>query len=101
MKPVIRPFFDRKTWTVSYVVADPDTTQAAIIDPVLDFDFKSGSTSTASADEILGYVHDEGLTIQWILETHAHADHLSAASYLQQAVGGQIAIGERIREVQA
>ena len=74
---------------------------AAIIDPVLDFNFKSGHTDTESADEILAYVREQGLNIDWILETHAHADHLSAARYLQEKLGGRIAIGERIREVQA
>jgi len=96
----IQPFFDDKTWTVTYVVTDKATKSAAIIDPVLDFDFKSGRTSTQSADKVLAYIREQGLKVQWILETHAHADHLSAARYLQQQVGGLIAIGERIREVQ-
>ncbi len=94
-------FFDAKTWTVTYVVWDPTTRRAAVIDPVLDFDFKSGRTSTTSADAVLAYVESQKLGVDWILETHAHADHLSAARYLQQRVGGQIAIGENIREVQA
>ena len=97
----IQSFFDAKTWTVSYVVTDHGTRQAAIIDPVLDYDFKSGHTDTNAADALLAYVKAEGLTVQWILETHAHADHLSGARYLQEQVGGQIAIGEHIREVQA
>lgn len=97
----LRAFFDAKTWTVSYVVADRASGQAAIIDPVLDFDFKSGHTATTSADEILAHVREQGWAVQWILETHAHADHLSGARYLQAQVGGRIAIGERIREVQA
>ena len=97
----IQSFFDAKTWTVSYVVTDLGTRQAAIIDPVLDYDFKSGHTDTNAADAVLAYVKAEGLTVQWILETHAHADHLSGARYLQAQVGGQIAIGEHIREVQA
>jgi glyoxylase-like metal-dependent hydrolase (beta-lactamase superfamily II) len=97
----IQPIFDPKTWTVSYVVSDTATKQAAVIDPVLDYDFKSGHTDTNSADAMLEYVKAEGLTVQWILETHAHADHLSGARYLQEKVGGQIAIGEHIREVQA
>ena len=97
----IQSFFDAKTWTVSYVVTDLGTLQAAIIDPVLDYDFKSGHTDTNAADAVLAYVKAEGLTVQWILETHAHADHLSGARYLQEQVGGQIAIGEHIREVQA
>lgn len=97
----IQPFFDDRTWTVSYVITDKATKSAAIVDPVLDFDFKSGSTATRSADKLLAYVREQELKIEWILETHAHADHLSAARYLQQRVGGRIAIGERIREVQA
>jgi len=97
----IRPFFDPKTYTVSYVVTDPGTMHAAIIDPVLDYDFKSGHTDTQAADAVLEYIKAEGLTVQWILETHAHADHLSGARYLQERVGGRIAIGEHIREVQA
>ena len=97
----IQPFFDPKTWTVSYVVSDIATKKAAVIDPVLDYDFKSGHTDTNAADALLEYVNAEELTVQWILETHAHADHLSGARYLQKRVGGQIAIGEHIREVQA
>src|SRR5687767_5598707 len=94
-------FFDPGTWTVSYVVWDRATRRAAVIDPVLDYDFKSGRTSTTSADRALAYLAQHGLAVDWILETHAHADHLSAARYLQQRVGGRIAIGEHIREVQA
>ena len=97
----IQSFFDSKTWTVSYVVSDVATKKAAVIDPVLDYDFKSGHTDTNAADALLEYVKVESLTVQWILETHAHADHLSGARYLQEHVGGQIAIGEHIREVQA
>ncbi|WP_298232218.1 MBL fold metallo-hydrolase [uncultured Azohydromonas sp.] len=100
-RTTIAPFFDPATRTVSYVVADQATRRAAVIDPVLDFDFKSGRTGTASADAIANYVQAQGLTVQWILETHAHADHLSGARHLQQRLGGLIAIGERIREVQA
>ena len=94
-------FFDPSTWTVSYVVWDHATQRAAVIDPVLDYDFKSGHTSTTSADRVLTYVRDKGLQVDWILETHAHADHLSGARYVQTQVGGLIAIGERIRAVQA
>jgi len=94
-------FFDPKTWTVSYVVWCHVTRRAAIIDPVLDFDFKSGHTDTASADQVLAYVRDHALHVDWILETHAHADHLSGARYLQERVGGRIAIGDNIRQVQA
>ena len=94
-------FFDPGTWTVSYVVWDHAMQRAAVIDPVLDYDFKSGHTGTASADRLLAYVRDKGLQVDWILETHAHADHLSGARYVQGQVGGQIAIGENIRAVQA
>ncbi len=97
----IKPFFDTKTGTVSYVISDNASQHAAVIDPVLDFDFKSGSTGTESADKILAYLKDKGLTVDWILETHAHADHLSGARHLQDKIGGRIAIGEHIREVQA
>ena len=96
-----RGFFDSRTGTVSYVTWDHATRRAAIVDPVLDYDFKSGHTGTQSADRVLAFVRESGLQVDWILETHAHADHLSAASYLQQHVGGQIAIGEHIQEVQA
>lgn len=98
--PHIQPFFDAGTGTVSYVVSDPATRAAAIIDPVLDYDFKSGETGTRSADEMLAYLGREGLKVDWILETHAHADHLSAARYLQERVGGRVAIGENITKVQ-
>ena len=97
----IAAFHDGQTGTVSYVLADPATRQAAIVDPVLDFDLKSGRTATTQADRLLAHVAEAGLTVQWILETHAHADHLSAARHLQAHVGGRIAIGEHIREVQA
>lgn len=94
-------FFDPATWTVSYIAWDPATRRAAAIDPVLDFDFKSGRTATVSADRLVTYVREQGLQLDWILETHAHADHLSGARYLQKQLGGRIAIGERIRTVQA
>lgn len=100
MRPDVNPFRHEATSTWSYVVADPRSRMAAIIDPVLDFDAKSGRSSTASADAIAAFVRDGSLTNQWILETHAHADHLSAAPYLQAAVGGQIAIGKGIGDVQ-
>ncbi len=94
-------FFDPDTWTVSYVLAEMASGRAAIIDPVLDYDFKSGRTSTTSADQVLAYVAERGLHIDWILETHAHADHLSAAHYLRDRVGGRIGIGENITGVQS
>ena len=93
-------FFDPGTWTVSYVVWDHATRRAAIIDPVLDYDFRSGHTGTASADRILAYLSQHDLQVDWILETHAHADHLSGARHLQSRVGGRIAIGENICIVQ-
>jgi glyoxylase-like metal-dependent hydrolase (beta-lactamase superfamily II) len=94
-------FFDPGTWTVSYVVWDRATRRAAVIDPVLDYDFKSGHTGTVSADRVLAYLAEQQLSVDWILETHAHADHLSGARFLQTRVGGRIAIGENIRVVQA
>ncbi len=98
--PMIRAFFDEPTNTVSYVVHDPETRRAAIIDSVLDYDPASGRTSCASADAIIAYVAEQALGIDWLLETHAHADHLSAAPYLKQKLGGKIAIGEHIVTVQ-
>ena len=98
--PVIKAFFDEPTFTVSYVVHDPETQRAAVIDSVLDYDPASGRTSKASADAIVDYVGAKGLAVDWLLETHAHADHLSAAPYLQQKLGGKIAIGEHIVTVQ-
>jgi glyoxylase-like metal-dependent hydrolase (beta-lactamase superfamily II) len=94
-------FFDPSTWTVSYVVSDNATRHAAVIDPVLDYDFKSGHTDTKAADKVVAYLREKELKTEWILETHAHADHLSAARYLQERVGGRVAIGENIRAVQA
>ncbi|MEO6018437.1 MAG: MBL fold metallo-hydrolase [Polaromonas sp.] len=94
-------FFDPATWTVSYVVWDQTTRRAAVIDPVLDYDFKSGHTGTQSVERVLTYVDAQNLQVDWILETHAHADHLSGARTLQERVGGRIAIGENIRQVQA
>lgn len=94
-------FFDPATWTVTYVVSNNATRHAAIIDPVLDYDFKFGQTSTTSADQILAYLKAKDLKVDWILETHAHADHLSGAHYLKEQVGGRIAIGENIRAVQS
>jgi glyoxylase-like metal-dependent hydrolase (beta-lactamase superfamily II) len=98
--PAVEPFFDPVTATVTYVVHTGRGSACAIIDPVLDYDAKSGRTSTESADRVIAFVRDYGLTVQWLLETHAHADHLSAAPYLKSQVGGRIAIGEQIRSVQ-
>ena len=94
-------FFDPATWTVSYVVSDDATGSAAVIDPVLDYDFKSGRIGTKSADRVLQYLQTRGLKIEWILETHAHADHLSGARYLKERAGGRIAIGGNIVAVQS
>lgn len=99
-RPEVRPFLHQPTGTWSYVVADPKTRHAAVIDPVLDFDMKSGRTWTESADAMIAFVRERKLTVDWILETHAHADHLSSAPYVQAAVGGKIAIGQGIRQVQ-
>ncbi|KQM37872.1 MBL fold metallo-hydrolase [Sphingomonas sp. Leaf10] len=98
--PVVQSFFDEPTNTATYVVWDAATKKAAIVDSVLDFDAAAGRTKTASADAVIAYVRDQGLTVDWLLETHAHADHLSAAPYLQQALGGQLAIGREIIRVQ-
>ncbi|MFN3371425.1 MAG: MBL fold metallo-hydrolase [Sphingomonadaceae bacterium] len=98
--PIIKAFFDEPTNTVSYVVHDPETRRAAVIDSVLDYDHASGRTSTASAEAIVAHVREKGLTVDWLLETHAHADHLSAAPWLQQQLGGKIAIGAHITTVQ-
>ncbi|MDC8754470.1 MBL fold metallo-hydrolase [Erythrobacter sp. sf7] len=100
LRPEIAAFFDPATFTVTYVAHDPATMEAAIIDSVLDFDPASGRTSTASADAVIDYVTSHNLKVTWLLETHAHADHLSAAPYLQDKVGGKIAIGEHITTVQ-
>ncbi len=97
----VRAFFDPSTSTISYVVHDPATMRGAVIDSVLDFDAASGRTSTASAEAIVAFVRDAGIGIDWLLETHAHADHLSAAPWLRKILGGTIAIGEHIRDVQA
>lgn len=101
MHIAIQGFHDPATGTVSYVVHDPATREAAVIDPVLDYNAAAGRTSTRSADLLLAHLQAQGLTLRWILETHAHADHLSAAPYLRDQAGGLIAIGEHIREVQA
>ncbi|MDX5932632.1 MBL fold metallo-hydrolase [Acidiphilium acidophilum] len=99
-KPEIQGFFDEPTNTVSYVVRDPASTTCAVIDSVLDFDAASGRTSTDFADRIIAFVKANGLTVEWVLETHVHADHLSAAPYIQQALGGKIGIGANITIVQ-
>ncbi len=98
--PIVQTFFDEDTFTATHVVHDPETMRAAIIDSVLDFDQAAGRTSHASADAVIAYVRAGGLVVDWLLETHAHADHLSAAPYLQQTLGGTIVIGRAIQTVQ-
>lgn len=98
--PLVKTFFDEPTYTASHVVIDPATKAAAIIDSVLDFDPASGKTSTKSADDLIAYVKAQGLTVDWILETHVHADHLSAAPYLKNQLGGKIGIGSKIPVIQ-
>ncbi|MBS1239557.1 MAG: beta-lactamase [Proteobacteria bacterium] len=100
LRPVVQGFFDPATFTVSYVVHDPATREAAIIDSVLDYDPEAGRTFFASADALIAHVHEQGLTVTWLIETHVHADHLSAAPYLQEKLGGTLAIGEHIVTVQ-
>ncbi|HEY0964286.1 MAG TPA: MBL fold metallo-hydrolase [Candidatus Paceibacterota bacterium] len=98
--PHVKAFFHKPSFTWSYVVSDPMTNMCAIIDSVVDFDLPSGTLSYGSADAIAAYVHDEGLTVEWHLETHMHADHLSAATYLKGKLGGKVAIGNHISEIQ-
>ena len=99
-KPVVKGFFDEATNTISYCVKDPNSNACALYDSVLDFDFSSGRTSKKSADALIAYVKDQGLDVEWIIETHVHADHLSAAPYLQEQLGGKLGIGGRVIEVQ-
>ncbi len=100
MNPQVKEFFHGPTNTFSYIVWDRKTRKAAIVDPVLDYEHKDGRTSTSSADLIVAFITDQGLTVEWILETHAHADHITAAPYLKRVVGGKIAIGKGIGKVQ-
>lgn len=100
MQPVIEAFFDPATYTYSYVVSDPATGRCAIVDPVLDYDPASGRTSHASADALIAHVRERQLEVEWLLETHVHADHLSAAAYVRSVLGGTLAIGAQISQVQ-
>ncbi|WP_262297472.1 MBL fold metallo-hydrolase [Microvirga sesbaniae] len=99
-RPQVDAFFDQRTCSVQYIVADPATGRCALVDPVLDYDEPSGSIATASADALLARVNEKGLTVEWILDTHPHADHLSGAGYLKDMTGARTAIGERIVDVQ-
>ncbi|MFV8572094.1 MBL fold metallo-hydrolase [Marinobacter sp. SBS5] len=99
-QPIVQHFFDEPTNTFSYVVRDPDSQACAILDSVLDFDYAAGRTDVRSADAIIQYVRDNNLTVEWVLETHVHADHLSAAPYLHEQLGGKTGIGARITDVQ-
>jgi glyoxylase-like metal-dependent hydrolase (beta-lactamase superfamily II) len=99
-RPIVKGFYEKRTGSVQYVVADPETKNCAIIDPVLDFDPKSGATAAISAEELLAHIGHEGYTLEWILDTHPHADHLSAAGYLKDKTGVPTAICEKVVEVQ-
>jgi glyoxylase-like metal-dependent hydrolase (beta-lactamase superfamily II) len=100
LAPAVTAFFDEATNTLTYLVREPEGRACAVIDSVLDFDYASGRTDTRSADAVIAAIRDQGLDLQWILETHVHADHLSAAPYIQERLGGRIGIGERITQVQ-
>ncbi len=100
MQPIVTAFFDEPTFTYSYVIQDPESNHCAIIDSVLDFDYAAGKTATESAEAIVKFVTDNGLNVDWILETHVHADHLSAAPYLQDKTGAKTGIGAHITTVQ-
>jgi len=100
MQPIVTAFFDEPTFTYSYVIQDPDSSSCAIVDSVLDFDYAAGKTDTRSAEVILTFIAEQGLTVEWILETHVHADHLSAAPFLQEKTGAKLGIGAHITTVQ-
>ncbi len=100
VKPVVTAFFDKETNTISYVVKDPASSACAVIDSVMDIDYAAGRIAYAGADAIIQHIADSGLTLEWIIETHAHADHLSAAPYIQQKLGGKMGIGEGIKIIQ-
>ena len=100
IKPEVEAFFDDATNTISYVVKDPASAACAVIDSVMDIDYAAGRITYDHADQIIAYIQDQGLTLEWLIETHVHADHLSAAPYIQQKLGGKIGIGEKITVVQ-
>ncbi|MDP3621217.1 MAG: MBL fold metallo-hydrolase [Polynucleobacter sp.] len=99
-QPIVKAFFDPQTWTYTYVVYESEGSPCIVIDSVLNYDPKSGRTKTVSADEVIAFIKEKELRLEWILETHAHADHLTAAPYLQEKLGGKIAIGDHITAVQ-
>lgn len=99
-KPEVTGFFDEATYTISYVVADPETKHCAIVDSLLDYDQASGRTTTTSADRLINFVRQNGLICEWIIDTHVHADHLTAAPYIREQLGGKTAIGDKIPVVQ-
>jgi glyoxylase-like metal-dependent hydrolase (beta-lactamase superfamily II) len=100
MRPDVTPFYDKDTNSLTYVIAEPGGSHAAIIDPVLDYDWKSGRTATRNADKVIAFVRERGLTVDWLLETHVHADHITAAPYLKAQLGGRMGIGQGVRAVQ-
>ena len=100
IKPEVKAFFDERTNTISYVVKDPNSNACAVIDSVMDIDYAAGQIFFESADEIIAYIREQDLEVQWLIETHAHADHLSAAPYIQEKLGGKLGIGENIKIVQ-
>jgi len=100
VNPEVKAFFDPETWTISYVVKDPASNACAVVDSVMDIDYAAGRISYKSADEIIAYIEEQGLKLEWLIETHVHADHLSAAPYIQDKLGGKIGIGENITVVQ-
>ena len=99
-KPEVTGFYDQRTGSIQYVVADPETKKCAIVDPVLDYDEKSAATATTHADNVLQFIADKGYKVEWVLDTHPHADHFSAAAYLKEKTGAPTAIGEKVVEVQ-
>ncbi|RYE53884.1 MAG: MBL fold metallo-hydrolase, partial [Hyphomicrobiales bacterium] len=101
IKPEVVPFFDAATNTISYIVKDPASTACAVIDSVMDFDYASGKIASDGADKIIAHIQDHGWTLEWLIETHVHADHLSAAPYIQSRLGGKLGIGDQIRVVQS
>ncbi|WP_297007225.1 MBL fold metallo-hydrolase, partial [Thalassospira sp. UBA6510] len=100
IKPEVTAFFDEDTNTISYVVKDPESNACAVVDSVMDIDYAAGRITFAHADNIIAFIKDNGLELEWIIETHVHADHLSAAPYIQEKLGGKLGIGSKITVVQ-